>query len=146
MATTFDRATLQHLKDTTITTFDRSALRLISDEVEAAVQAIAERHGLTIKAAGGVYGTNEGSVKLVVKVKQAASGLSADEDTFRKYAQLYGLEPAWFGQTFRSGGRTYTISGISLTSRTRPVIADREGKRFKFDTEDIRRVMAQAVR
>ena len=102
-------------------------------ELDAALQAVAEKHGVSIRAGNASFDALHANFKVEVKVLQTASGVSGDEAEFRRYAGMVGLQPDVYGKTFVSNGSTFTVSGLSLKSRRMPVLARREdGKVYKF--------------
>jgi hypothetical protein len=75
----------------TITTFDRASGKLLAEESEAVLRAVAERHGLTIVRAGGSLDGPEA----VLKFRFASTvGPSKAELDFAKYAEGSGWSPA----------------------------------------------------
>jgi hypothetical protein len=75
----------------TITTFDRASGKLLAEESEAVLRAVAERHGLTIVRAGGSLDGPEAVLKFRFASKVGPSKAELD---FAKYAEGSGWSPA----------------------------------------------------
>jgi len=131
---------------TAVTSLDKSTLRLIQTDILAAVQAVAAKHGVAITPGGGSFEPMTATVKLSIKVLTADDGRSGDEVNFGKYCQLFGLPADTYGKTFRVRGLDYTVSGLDLKRRARPVIATRDGKTFVFRVEDVCRLLNGGAR
>ena len=106
---------------------NKDLVKLLSAELKTAADAIAAKHGLTVRAKGGSYSDTEFTAR--IGFEDANSG----EATFKKYASLYDLKDDDFGTTFTARGRRYTVSGIAPTRRSKPILATRDdGKEFVF--------------
>lgn len=126
---------------------DRVTLRVLRDEINEVVQAVAKKHGIQITAGHGVYGDAFGSLKLdIATVGQDGVVNTREADDFKQYATLVNLKPEDFGKTFTSNGSSFKIVGLKLRSKY-AVIAERlprvigeksDGKRFKFPADAIR--------
>jgi hypothetical protein len=120
---------------------DRNKVKEISADVEAALQAVATKHGLTVSVRGGVF--TQGSFKPRVEFKTG----DADRAEFEQYARAFGLTPEMFGKTFAApGGARYRIAGLRLNSRKRPVLVQRlDGKQFVFEVAAVLAALAREV-
>lgn len=123
---------------------DRNTAREIAAAVVAQLATFAEDHGLEITQKGGSFSDVEYTAKFSFKVRNTASGESADEATFKKYAHGYNLKPEDFGAAFKCNGHTFTICGLKITARSKPILAMREdGGRYRFDEFTINRLMGR---
>ncbi len=126
-------------------TFDTSINKTVAREVGAAVEEalkeVAEKFGLSVEVRGGSYDANSFRPKVEFLTKNAA------EDEFRTYADMYGLDPDWFGAEFKAGGKTFKISGISTRSPKRPIICTEVGtdRRYKFTVDGIKASFVKAA-
>jgi hypothetical protein len=110
-------------------------------EVEEALRAVAERHGLTVSVRGGTY--DAGFFKPRVEFKTDGS----DKQEFERYATMYGLQATDFGRTFTSQGREFKVAGIAPRSTRRPILATetRTGRTFKFEANAVVRSLAPTI-
>jgi len=120
---------------------DRNKVKAIGDDVAAALQAVAAKHGMTVTVKGGVF--TEGSFKPRVEFKTG----DADRVEFEQYARAFGLTADMFGKTFAApGGARYRIVGLRLNSRKRPVLVQRlDGKQFVFEVSAVVAALAREV-
>jgi hypothetical protein len=101
----------------------RDKCREIQAEVETALQAIAAKHGLTVKLNGGRFTTSSFAPKVEFLVPGAIDGGTRKaEDAWNTLAKLYGLNPAWLGKDFTArDGDKYRVMGL-LPGRTKNVV------------------------
>lgn len=114
----------------------RALAKQIGNELEEAMAAVAERHGMELQWKGVTY-TTAGMVRPRCELK--ASGAAMNE--FAVNAPIYGLKAEDFGKQFVAQGRTFEVTGISTRSPKRPILC-REiatGKNFKFTAEGAKR-------
>lgn len=116
-------------------TIDREACRTISADVSAALQAVADRHGLSLTVGGGSFSSTEFKPKVEFQVK-TEGGVPA---TFAREAKMFGLPDGCFGKEFVAGGTAYRITGIEVRRHKMPVSAVRvsDGKGFKFPADRV---------
>ena len=126
-----------------ITKIDRTACRLLSGEIEAALQTIAQKYGLSIRSAGGRFSESEYTCKVECQVK-TTSGIPA---SFAIEAKMLGLPEDCHGKVFRSRDRSFQITGIEIRRPKMPVSAKdvSTGKGFKFPVEDVLRGLGLPV-
>ncbi len=127
-----------------ITTFDKGVLSRLGDEIEAAVQAVAQKHGISIKRGRGKYDRQACSLTLEISTIAADGTVQSREAAeFKRYASLFGFRPEDLGRSFKSNGKTFTIAGVNPKGRVRPVLATGDdGKTYTFRPEDVRRLLA----
>jgi len=123
----------------TITTLDTKTANLLQKEMAAALQSVAQRHGIKITPHGGTIGASHLDVmtKFKVEIEDAAAKAEARKKEFDAYCALFGLKPEHFGAKFMSRGTEYRISGLELKRRKYPIrAADPDGKELLF-TESV---------
>jgi hypothetical protein len=100
--------------------------------------------GLSVKGAGGTYLGPVYTMKLEFGVigadGEAATAASRD---FDRCAGAFGLKGVALGDTFESGGKTFTISGLAPRKRKRPLLATWNGRTFCFPASDVIRLMGK---
>lgn len=112
----------------TIEQFDKVTVRKLAEEAQELLKPLEEKYGIKIKLGGGTFTPGDFTPKITFKVSDA------DQQEFKRYASLVGLEPEDFGRTFVAGGKTYKLTGINLRARKFPIQAVnlRDGKTYKM--------------
>jgi hypothetical protein len=95
------------------TEITRDLAQTLSTEIEAALKAVAVRHGLNVKVSGGKYMDSSFTPRVEFTVPGEVGVSKKDEDAFKTLAALYGLDPAWLGKTFVLKGDTYRVIGLA---------------------------------
>lgn len=119
-----------------ITKFDRAACRLLSDEIAAAVAAIAAKHGLTAVPAGGTIGIGalDFTAKTTFKVTNAEAVDAVERAAFTKWCGAFKLSADKYLAKFEHKGERFALVGFNMGSRQYPVTARKlvDGKTYKF--------------
>jgi hypothetical protein len=116
--------------------FNKVNLKTIRADLNAALKAVEQKHGLTIQLGNIRY--SEDDFRMQVKAFATGKGNVADPKEaarieFEKYAHRFGLIESDFGKKFTVGTITYTICGIKPRAKRYPVIAETaKGTRYKF--------------
>ena len=121
------------MTNTPVTAFDRNIATDIRMDINAAIQAVGQKYGITLRAGGASYDAVSLTVKVTGVVAATTSGQRPEAAEFLKNCNSWtGLKAEWLGQTFDQRGRTYTITGMKLRSRAKNcIIAMRDdGKEF----------------
>lgn len=127
----------------TATKIDRATLRLISAEAEKALQAVAEKFGVTITPGRSVYSNGDtGALKFDMVIrKETTDGRVLDIRAvdFQRYAAEFGFEASDLDREFKSNGKTYRIVGLKPNSPRFPVLAQdvSTNKTYKFPAETV---------
>jgi len=115
--------------------FDRPTVRKISDEAQAALEAVAAKYGMTLSRGNGRFSPDRLTVKFDFCMA-SEGGVPAD---FAKKAAMIGLPEDCFGKEFVSGGTRYTVTEINLRRRKYPVSgAGPQGGRYKFTADTVK--------
>lgn len=130
------------LENIMATTIDKSFLKLLRPEIDAALSVIAAKHGLqSLRCGNGSYDPHAGSFSFKLEgLGEGAMGKEAALYTSSSAAFL-GLPP--LGTAFRSSGVDYKTAG--LNSSGSKVICERaDGKKYLF-TVDIVKALCGVV-
>lgn len=124
------------------TTITKPMLAALRTEMNAALAAVAQKHGIAINV--GNCSFNESTATFKVLVAAGAEGGESAEHVkaradFKAYAMMFGLDPDWIGASFKSNGTTYTIVGLHPNKRKQPVVVTKDGApgRFVMSAEDV---------
>lgn len=125
-----------------MTQINRQTLPTIRDDMNAALRAVAEKHGLAINVGDCSFTEATATFKVLVAMGgengESAQALKAQAD-WRTYASAFGLDAAWLGRTFTNGGNTFRIDGLLPNKRAKPILVTRtdNGKQYVFRVEDV---------
>src|SRR5208282_4789782 len=123
-------------------TLDKAAVITLRAEIEAALQAVATKHGIVIKAGNGNYSGTNATLKLEISVVDA-SGLVVNKEVaaFQRVAVMYGFKPEDLGRSFTVRGKNFTLAGFDSKSRKFPILASCNGKMFKLEIDSVQRAL-----
>ena len=128
--------------DGSMTKFTNPNLDKLRDEIDAALDAVAANHGITLKIGNIRYDTDR--MSFTTKIE---ANVGSAEDKSRKdwnlYCSAYGFKASDFGRTFTTPkGKTYKIAGINPKARVRPITAHSVpgGSEFGF-TADVLKLL-----
>lgn len=106
---------------------NRQTMQILRTEIDAAVKAVGEKHGLAIQTERGTFAGHEGWFKLMIKVDDPEIKLAAAREEFNRYCRHYGvdwdrpdetgLRPEDFGTEFAYGAVTYQLIGLYLKGK-----------------------------
>ena len=121
---------------------DKKLATLISNEAIAALEAVAAKHGMTVRSHGGQVGDIDAVLKFQFKVADKGALAAAEKAEFERYAYAFGLEPTDYHAAFAANGKTYTLVAFDLKRRKFPILAeDATGKRVCFTDMVVDRVI-----
>jgi hypothetical protein len=113
-----------------MTMITKTTIQLLRDDVNAALAAVASKHGLAIRAGNATYNENAVTFKLVCSTVSDGGRPMTPQAT--AYAQLAGvMNWAPLFSTIKVGIDEYTVVGYNARARKQPVIVERNGKQFK---------------
>ncbi len=120
---------------TKISKIDRHQCVEIRKAINDAVAPLAERLGVSIHAGNGTYDDFECSFKIVIAVE----GDGAERMRFEQYCGMFYLPADAYGQTFKAGGRTFTLVGLKPNRPKYPICGSdpTNGKQYKFQEKVI---------
>lgn len=142
MASSLSAKERQHKKERemAIQRFDRKNVEEVLDACKEALELVAEEYGVLLQRKHCTYQYNEVPIafKLIIP-ERAEDGEAIDpkETEFRKYAGRFGLDPNFYGETFKTYSGSFEVCGIKPKSRKYPVLGKNliNGKVFKFQAQ-----------
>jgi hypothetical protein len=134
---------------TTITEINRTTIKIIDEEINVAMAAIAEKFGLTYDAKGGAFNPTLGTLRVAGEFGTGDAKRNAFNSVIRfltdENHQPYFTEDD-FGRSFISRGRTYTITGANPRAPKFAIEADRDdGAGFKFPAKAVRALLDSSL-
>lgn len=110
---------------------------------EKALLSLAKEFNVDIKAGKIKYTDNSFNLELVVSKKEV-NGKPFEQAEFEKNCVLYGLKPEDYNRVVTVQGREFTVFGLDIKARKRPVLVrDSEGKVFTFTEEAVQRLITK---
>lgn len=127
-------------------TFNKAIIQTLRADIDAAVAAVAAKHGVRIEAGRAKYSASSAVIQIEVS-SVGADGIihTKGRDDFMLYAPAYGFSECDFGRSFVAGGRVFTISGWNPRSPVRPIEArGDDGKMYKLLPAKVRQYLDRA--
>jgi len=120
---------------------DKKVTMELSADATKALQAVAEKYGLVVKAEGGKWTVDNATLKFefaVINGKGVA--ITANVRELELYGRRYGFVPTDMGRKFIVRGQTYEVTGLTKRSYKYPVNAKQlsTGKAFKFRPQTVK--------
>ena len=113
----------------------------LRDEINEAIQMVANKYGIEIKAGSAKYSTNTAEFKLNVSIVDA-NGIAQTPEVrdFNHYCTMFGLKKEHLGQTITISGEKMKIVGLKSANRKYPIIAEciYSNKRYKLNEQTVR--------
>ena len=108
-----------------------SAVKMLRPEIDAALLAVAAKHGLDSLKLGAITYSADGFTAKLEAVFDG--GLTAEQKTYDNARAIYGLPARGF--TFKTpSGKRHTVMGLR---RTRVVTTGEDGRSYLFNVRDI---------
>lgn len=113
---------------TKATAITRPLLKALRDEINAALEAVAEKHGIAIETGSASFTERTATFKLNIAIRgegaegESAAVLKAAAD-WEARAILYGLKKEWLGDTFLYGAKPMVILGLMPKRSRFPILA-----------------------
>jgi hypothetical protein len=124
----------------------RSALKVLKNDIDAALVALGEKHGVVLETGNGRFSPSNATVKLKIScINKGGEVLSKEAEDFKQDCWKFGLQPEDLGKSFRSNVKEWKVVGLLPRSRKYPVLCERlpDGKRFKFPAKVVEEGLRQ---
>lgn len=130
------------------TAITKDFLKTLRADIDAALQAVGEKHGVLLRAGNCSFTENSATFKL-----EATLGVSNPADaaavkaaaSWKVNAVYFDMNPLWLGKSFKLGADSYEILGLQPKSRTKPVLTRKGGSLYVFPTEVVISAMAKSA-
>jgi hypothetical protein len=110
--------------------FNKATLATLRPEVQAALDAVAAKHGITLRLGNIGFSPDGGSFTSKVEGKVEAIASAAEEARFREYAEMYGYDPDKVAATPQGEAK---LVGFNPKARNKPWIMAIGDKRYVVD-------------
>jgi len=131
-----------------MTVITPTLLNSIRADVEEALDAIAEKHGVTITTGRATYTAQNATMKLeIAAIARDGTVQTKEAVDFAAYAFRYGLSPDDLGKEFRYAGETFEIIGLKTRATKMPILGQsrQTGKIYKFPVNAVKAAGAAAA-
>lgn len=119
----------------TIRFFDNSTLRAVRKEMQEALQAVADKHGIGIEIQNKKLTNLSLEFETTFAIKKAdGTVMTQDRSNFETHASRCGLSPSDFGREFTFKRDAYKIAGLRPGAWRFPIVGlrVRDGKEYCF--------------
>ncbi len=127
-----------------ITNIDRKTCGKLQDEVEAALQSLAKKHGVVIESGSGTYYGSHMTMKLKINTVSKDGLVNTKEaEVYKKYQKRLDLPE--LRTPFTSGSQKFEISGYAPRARKYPILAEdlATGDTYTFSEDAIRTLVGK---
>jgi hypothetical protein len=107
-----------------------SDYRAFSAALNAEIKTALAKHGLVESGINAAINEETGEVTLKVKARDANATTTPEAVHWNREAEVYGLNPAWLGETVKFGQGEAKIVGLLNTRSLNRVALDMDGKRM----------------
>jgi|ERR1035437_1224884 hypothetical protein len=124
--------------------FTPTNLEVIRKDINAAIQSIAEKHGITLHVGHGSYTSASVTFKLEGKLSGNSEAMVSQN---KSYAIMLGLPENIVGSTFTSQGKKMKITGLNPKKPKYAIeVKDIDtGKGYGFSLEGIKGLIARGL-
>jgi hypothetical protein len=117
-----------------LSTFTRSDVRSINADIQAAIQTVAKRYGVSIEVGNARYSSTEINTKVKIAVVSGTTGvaLTKEAKAYELFAPQNGITVK-LGDTIAMRGKQFVIKGWNTRSPKYPILAEgTDGKTYKI--------------
>jgi hypothetical protein len=131
------------------TIIDKPLLALLRKDIDAALKAVGEKHGLSLSAGNAKFLPETATFKLEVRTIGSNGTAVTREMTDLRHPSvlaMHNLTAAHLTQEFTSGGKRFVLSGYRMKASKNPFLAKclTDGKNYIFSEDGIHRCLGIA--
>lgn len=119
-----------------ITEFNRQNLKTLRADIDEALAAVAEKHGIKLNAGNISFEPLSCKITCTAEVRETSDGMSPEQKRFEEYAPMFGLSADDYGKWVVFSGDRWKISGIEPKRRKYPIIVENARGTRKLTTVD----------
>ena len=122
---------------------DNQTLTNFRQDVKKGVEALEKQYGFIIDLGDITYSATSFTGKLEVREDDSRDDLNEQE--FKMYCKMYGLDPEDYDRRFTYDGKDYIIIGIRPSKRKYPISCQQvqDGKSYVFTADLIKQVLGK---
>lgn len=97
--------------------------------------------GVNIELGNASFDETSCRIRLEIsEIRGDGMTMDGDAQAYLSLAHYYDMNPEWLGKTFNTpwADGEYTLLGMRTRNRKYPIIATRNGKRYKLPTESVK--------
>jgi len=127
------------------TIIDKNLLKILREDINAALKAVGEKHGVKLTAENAKFLPTSATFKLEVEtISENGVAITREMADLKNphTLRLYGLTEEHLTKPFTSGGRTFVLSGYRVKAHSKPFLARDQspgGKEYIFTAEGVQR-------
>ena len=112
--------------------FTKPVLKTLRTDIDAALAAVAAKHGITLDIGNISFDSN--SFRTTLSAKSSDVAVENDSSEFDRYAARFGIKKEAFNEMFSFQGDMFTVVGIKPRSTKYPLLAKQRsnGKTYKL--------------
>ena len=126
--------------------FDKPTLRALRADLDAALAAVAAKHGIAVRVGNASFMPNTATFKLELATKgDDGAVVTKEAQAFRQLAGSYGLAPTDLGREVTLSGDRFRIIGLRAAAIKRPILLEMVGdekRRVVTNEVDVQRALA----
>lgn len=132
--------------------FNRQNLQQLRADMQSAIIAVAQKHGIQIEVGNASFYPEKATFKILLITKGDGTASNPRENAlqadFKRYCNQFGLKPEQFGAVFTFGRETYKLSGLKIRAPKMPILATstRDGKLYKLPESAIASLQSKDFR
>lgn len=116
---------------------DKEIVKAIQSRVLEFSKELAEMYGLRFQKCNTSYNEFEMNFKIVFHTTND-EGMDIYQDTYLKYAEIYGLKEEWLGKEIKVNAIKLTIRGLDLKKKKYPIVLrNARGRQYKMTIPDL---------
>lgn len=125
--------------------FNKQGFDLFREDVENALEKVAEKHGVTVKCGGISYSDLDFSMQLKVIKNDSGDGA---KNLFERYCTYYGFSKSDYEREFIYAGKHYKLVGFKTNARKNvcKILCLNNGKTYVCDPIMVRNGFEQMTR
>lgn len=128
----------------TSTTLNTTSLRILRDEIDAALADLGTKHGLSITVGRGSYDPDGLRATLRLEIGALSEGgtvVTKERKAYLDMAKLYDMDPEWIDQPCTIAGEVFILTGLSPKAARYPINLKRarDGKAYRYPADTVQR-------
>ena len=107
---------------TKVKQFNKANLQTLRVDMDKALQSVAKKYGITIKAGNASFSGNECTFKVKLNTKGTdGTVITKEAKDFDRYKGLHGMDHLSVGDTIYIQGSPYILTGFNTRARKAPI-------------------------